>query len=177
MKLAICAVALLLVAACMPITVLADDPNEALAGVIDLTPDNFDEYVNGGKHALVEFYAPWWYAGADGFQMVAQRFQHSGHCKRMVPELKALGAAVASDPALASRVVIGKVDADKHRELGTRFGVSGFPTIKWFTRGEKVSEPSEYVLYVLLLGHTATPRLRHDTTSTATTALAPRMPL
>lgn len=81
----------------------------------------------------------------------------------MVPELKALGAAVASDPALSSRVVIGKVcievlvdtrlqrgrqqvDADKHRELGTRFGVSGFPTIKWFTRGEKVSEPSEYVV-------------------------------
>lgn len=57
-NLAMCA-ALLLVALCMPIK--ADDPNEALTGVIDLTPDNFDEYVNGGKHALVEFYAPWWY--------------------------------------------------------------------------------------------------------------------
>jgi protein disulfide-isomerase A6 len=25
-----------------------------------------------------------------------------------------------------------KVDADKHRDLGSRFGVSGFPTIKYF---------------------------------------------
>ncbi len=23
-------------------------------------PEDFDKYVNGGKHALVEFYAPWW---------------------------------------------------------------------------------------------------------------------
>ena len=22
-------------------------------------PDTFDKFVNGGKHALVEFYAPW----------------------------------------------------------------------------------------------------------------------
>ncbi len=49
--------AALLVAGCMA----ADDPTQSLPGVIDLTPDNFDEYVNGGKHALVEFYAPWWY--------------------------------------------------------------------------------------------------------------------
>ena len=62
MKLSICVAVLLVAAACMPITVFADDPNEALTGVIDLTPDNFDEHVNGGKHALVEFYAPWWYA-------------------------------------------------------------------------------------------------------------------
>lgn len=55
------ALAVLLFAGCMPVT--ADDPTESLPGVIDLTPDNFDEYVNGGKHALVEFYAPWWYVG------------------------------------------------------------------------------------------------------------------
>jgi hypothetical protein len=27
---------------------------------------------------------------------------------------------------------LAQVDADKHRSLGTRFGVSGFPTLKWF---------------------------------------------
>lgn len=112
----------------------------------------------------------------------------SGHCKRMVPELKALGAAVASDPALASRVVIGKVDADKHRELGTRFGVSGFPTIKWFTRGEKVSDPSEYVV-VACRGDVKHPHAHthlclwlHSCNThrfsvcTVTTALGPRTP-
>lgn len=29
------------------------------------------------------------------------------------------------------QVIVAKVDADKHRELGTRFGVQGFPTLKW----------------------------------------------
>lgn len=28
--------------------------------VVDLTPDNFDSVVDGSKHALVEFYAPWY---------------------------------------------------------------------------------------------------------------------
>lgn len=98
---------------------------------------------------------------------------YSGHCKKLVPEYTALGEAVSKDPALASRVVIGKVprvaaaqstvsttittsdrvqhvptqtqvDADKHRELGTRFGVSGFPTLKWFTRGQKTTVTEEY---------------------------------
>jgi len=29
-------------------------------------------------------------------------------------------------------VVIAKVDADKHKSLGSRFGVQGFPTLKFF---------------------------------------------
>jgi protein disulfide-isomerase A6 len=29
------------------------------AGVIDLDPTNFDSVVDGSKHALVEFFAPW----------------------------------------------------------------------------------------------------------------------
>jgi hypothetical protein len=32
----------------------------ASAAVVDLTPENFDDYVNGEKHALVEFFAPWY---------------------------------------------------------------------------------------------------------------------
>lgn len=31
--------------------------------------------------------------------------------------------------------MLGKVDADKHKDLGTKFGVKGFPTLKWFTDG------------------------------------------
>ena len=60
--------------------------------MLDLTPDTFDKTVNGGKHVLVEFYAPW-----------------CGHCKHLTPELKKLGAAVTADPSLKSRVVIAKV--------------------------------------------------------------------
>lgn len=42
---------------------------------------------------------------------------------------------MAADPELAARVVVAKVNADDHRELGERFGVSGFPTLKWIPAG------------------------------------------
>lgn len=57
--------------------------------------------------------------------------------------MKSLGATVAGDAALASRVVVAKVDADLHRELGSRFGVSGFPTIKVFRRGRPVASGTD----------------------------------
>jgi protein disulfide-isomerase A6 len=38
-------------------------------------------------------------------------------------------------------VVIAKVDADKHRALGDRFKVQGFPTLKWFG---KSTTPTDY---------------------------------
>ncbi len=41
-----------------------------------------------------------------------------GHCKRLVPEYTKLGEKIASDPKLKNRVLIAKVDADAHRELG-----------------------------------------------------------
>ncbi len=40
------------------------------------------------------------------------------------------------------KVVIAKVDADAHRDLGTKFGVQGFPTLKWFPKGK--TDPEEY---------------------------------
>eukprot|EP00803_Ostreobium_quekettii_P003350 evm.model.scf_260.2 EVM.evm.TU.scf_260.2 scf_260:6126-8161(+) len=105
----------------------SDDPTSSLPGVQDLEPDNFDKLVNGQRHALVEFYAPW-----------------CGHCKRLTPEYKSLGEKVAADPQLKNRVLIGKVNADEHRTLGSRFGVQGFPTIKYFARGGPVDKPDSY---------------------------------
>lgn len=37
---------------------------------------------------------------------------------------------------------LAQVDADAHRSLGEKFGVRGFPTIKWFPRG-KAAAPEE----------------------------------
>ena len=51
-----------------------------------------------------------------------------------------LAGAFAGEKA----VVIAKVDADKHRELGTRFGVQGFPTLKFFPA--KAGTPEEVVV-------------------------------
>jgi len=35
------------------------------------------------------------------------------------------------------KVNIAKVDATVHSALGTRFGVKGYPTLKWFPGGVK----------------------------------------
>eukprot|EP01024_Parvocaulis_polyphysoides_P052790 TRINITY_DN5236_c0_g1_i1.p1 TRINITY_DN5236_c0_g1~~TRINITY_DN5236_c0_g1_i1.p1 ORF type:complete len:188 (-),score=39.52 TRINITY_DN5236_c0_g1_i1:162-725(-) len=62
----------------------------------------------------------------------------------MTPEFKKLGEAIQNDPKLSKRVVIAKVNADEHKELSQRFGVTGFPTLKWFKKGKPVSEPEPY---------------------------------
>eukprot|EP00672_Neobodo_designis_P025339 CAMPEP_0174831124 /NCGR_PEP_ID=MMETSP1114-20130205/2926_1 /TAXON_ID=312471 /ORGANISM="Neobodo designis, Strain CCAP 1951/1" /LENGTH=364 /DNA_ID=CAMNT_0016064945 /DNA_START=38 /DNA_END=1132 /DNA_ORIENTATION=- len=102
--------------------VRADDPTGSLEGVMDLTPDNFDEVVGKDNGVLVEFYAPW-----------------CGHCKNLVPEYTKLGAAAKAAGA-NSGVVVAKVNADAHNALGSRFGVQGFPTIKFFPKGSLEGE-------------------------------------
>lgn len=48
-----------------------------------------------------------------------------------------MGAAFDGDDS----VVIAKVDADSDRTLGGRFGVKGFPTLKFFPKGS--TDPEE----------------------------------
>ena len=85
----------------------------ASSAVLDLIPSNFDKVVlDSGKPTLVEFFAPW-----------------CGHCKNLAPVYEELAQTLqhASD-----KVQIAKVDADANKELGKRFGVQGFPTLKFF---------------------------------------------
>jgi protein disulfide-isomerase A6 len=60
-----------------------------------------------------------------------------GHCKRLAPAYEEVGAAFGGDDS----VVIAKVDADADRTLGGRFGVKGFPTLKYFPKGS--TDPEE----------------------------------
>ncbi|KAL9975849.1 hypothetical protein ACROYT_G013058 [Oculina patagonica] len=89
------------------------------ANVIQLTSENFDSVVNGDKFAFVEFYAPW-----------------CGHCKSLAPTYDKLGEAFAK----VDDVVIAKVDADADKTLNSRFGISGFPTLKYFPKGSTSAE-------------------------------------
>ncbi|KAI1816737.1 disulfide isomerase [Poronia punctata] len=94
----------------------------AKSAVLDLIPDNFDQVVlKSGKPTLVEFFAPW-----------------CGHCKTLAPVYEELGQAYAS----SKDVQIAKVDADAQKSLGKRFGIQGFPTLKWFDG--KSDKPTDY---------------------------------
>lgn len=90
------------------------------SSVIELTPTNFDSRVIDSDDIwIVEFYAPW-----------------CGHCKSLVPEYK------KAAEALKGVVKMGSVDADAHRDIGGRFGVRGFPTIKIFAKNK--NSPIDY---------------------------------
>lgn len=93
----------------------------AFGAVVDLTPENFDSIVDGSKGVFVEFFAPW-----------------CGHCKKLAPDWEIL----ASSFETSKDVVIAKVDADAHKELGSKYDVHGYPTLKFFPKGE--TTPEEY---------------------------------
>lgn len=101
----------------------AHDKPAPNSNVVVLTPDSFDQTIGKGKFALVEFYAPW-----------------CGHCKNLAPIYEQLADAFAH---AKDQVIIANVNADEHRDLGTRFGVSGFPTLKWYDKNE-LNDPTDY---------------------------------
>jgi len=98
-------------------------PKKAPSSVVILDPSNFDSIVlDTTKNFLVEFYAPW-----------------CGHCKKLAPDYEVVAAAFANEPS----VVVANLDADKHKDLASKFDISGFPTIKFFPKDNKEGEKYE----------------------------------
>jgi protein disulfide-isomerase A1 len=84
--------------------------------VVVLTNDNFESALSG-KHALVEFYAPW-----------------CGHCKRLLPEFEKAAERVGNN------ALLGKVDCTVEKNLASKFTIQGYPTIYWFVNGVQKEE-------------------------------------
>lgn len=59
-----------------------------------------------------------------------------GHCKALAPEWEEAASK------LKGIVKLGAVDATVHKELASRFGISGYPSIKVFIPGRK--DPKDY---------------------------------
>lgn len=83
-------------------------------GVLILTDANFDEAVAANDKMLVEFYAPW-----------------CGHCKSLAPEYAKAAKQLIDEP-----VKLAKVDATEEKGIGERFGIKGFPSLKFFNSGK-----------------------------------------
>jgi len=110
----------LLLAALIGLSFAEEGEDEA---VVTLTTENFDAFIKENGKVLVEFYAPW-----------------CGHCKALAPEYEKAAQAIDADESVSAK--LAKVDATVEKDLATKYGVKGFPTLKYFT-GD-ADEPSDY---------------------------------
>ena len=84
---------------------------------VELTEDSFDDIVKkSGKNVFVKFHQVW-----------------CGHCKRMKPDWNKLSDAMAQFP----NVIIADVDCGEHHGLCEDQEVMGYPTLKYFIKGEE----------------------------------------
>ena len=107
-------VTVLLLAATLCMTAMAQD--ESMPHVTLLDDSNFASVTGDpDKGVLVAFVASW-----------------CGHCKRLKPTYEKLAEAFDGESA----VDIAMIDADLYRSVVEKYKVSGFPTIKWFGKGD-----------------------------------------
>jgi protein disulfide-isomerase A1 len=83
--------------------------------VLVLNDDNFEQTIGGTNPVFVKFYAPW-----------------CGHCKALAPEYIKLAETVKQENL---PFVIAEIDATTSPNMARKYGISGYPTIKFFLNG------------------------------------------
>jgi protein disulfide-isomerase A1 len=86
--------------------------------VLVLGDSSLAEALKEFEYVLVEFYAPW-----------------CGHCKKLAPEYAKAAAALKSEGSVAR---LAKVDSTVEKQSAEKYGVKGYPTLKFFIKGEPV---------------------------------------
>ncbi|KAK3269115.1 hypothetical protein CYMTET_22419 [Cymbomonas tetramitiformis] len=96
-------------------------PSVSTGNVLNLARSNFSDVVKDyNKDTFIKFYTPW-----------------CGHCKKLAPVWEKLSAVIGKDPRMKTQLKIAEVNADEHKDLGTHYGVTSYPTLILFPRMER----------------------------------------
>ena len=80
---------------------------------IEITEQNFDELLNGGKPMMVDFYADW-----------------CGPCRHIMPFVEQIAEAYSD------KAVVGRCNVDDNGDIAQRFGIMSIPAVLYFKDGK-----------------------------------------